>query len=329
MQLAQIAMCTSDMPQSVRLYTEVFGFAEAGTRMLWGERIAQIQTLGDDCAFSISWLVGRQDLVQLELFQHTLPPQRKRIGERGPADLGWVRWGLTVPDFDPALERLRAFGVEPIAPPVEVDGARRVAFVDPYVGCVVEVLEETAAIPGGIRPRHYDLAPALVYATVSVADLDDARHFYVDSVGLVEEPETVLHPPELEALWGLNGAQRESFVARGGDAWVEVVRYVDPAPRPFPDNYLLSDQGFMNVAIGWRDGAPLGAAYERLEVNGFAPNSPAPGTAGGTYVDDGAGTTVELLVAPREFDAGFGFAPHPLFRRQPSWPKASVGPATS
>ena len=56
--------------------------------MLWGERIAQIQELGDDSAFTISWLVGRQDMVQLELFHHTVPPQRQRLGERGPAHLG-------------------------------------------------------------------------------------------------------------------------------------------------------------------------------------------------------------------------------------------------
>ena len=55
---------------------------------------------------------------------------------------------------------------------------------------------------------------------------------------------------------------------------------------------------------------------------------PAPRTAGGTYVNDGLGTTVELLVAPRELDPGFGFSPHPLFRSHPSWPRASVGPAT-
>ena len=196
MRLCQIALCTADLPQSLRLYNEVFGFADAGTRVLWGERIAQIQELGDDCAFTIQWLVGRQDLMQLELFNHTVPPQRRRIGERGPADLGWVRWGLTVPDFDDALGRLRATGIEPLAEPVAVDGLRRYAFLDPHVGCVVEVLEEGRATPGGIRPRHYDLAPAIVYATLSVADLDAARRFYVDGLGLEEQPLDVLHPPE-------------------------------------------------------------------------------------------------------------------------------------
>jgi catechol 2,3-dioxygenase-like lactoylglutathione lyase family enzyme len=328
MQLCQIALCTSDLPQSVRLYTEGLGFAEAGTRVLWGERIAQIQRLGDDSAFTISWLVGRQDMVQLELFHHTVPPQRARLGERGPADLGWVRFGVVVPDFDAVVERLAGLGVEPLSEPRAVAGLRRLAFTDPHVGCVVEVFEEGLATPGGIRPRFYDLVPAVVYVTLSVADLAEARRFYVDALGLEEEPDTVLHEPDDEVLWGLDAVQRDSFVARGGDVYLEVVQYDEPSPRPLPDDHLLSDQGFMNVAVGTREGAELSAAYERILAGGYTANSPAPRIAGGTYVNDGLGTTAELLVAPREFDAGFGFAPQPLFRRQQSWPQPSVGPAT-
>ena len=82
-QLAQIALCTTDMPRSVQLYSEGFGFVEAGGRVLWGERVARIQGLGDDAAFTLWWLVGRQDLVQLELFHHTTPPQRA-VADRAP-----------------------------------------------------------------------------------------------------------------------------------------------------------------------------------------------------------------------------------------------------
>ena len=234
MQLCQIALCTSDLPQSVRLYTEGLGFAEAGTRVLWGERIAQIQQLGDDTAFTISWLVGRQDMVQLELFHHTVPPQRARLGERGPADLGWVRFGVVVPDFDAVVERLAGLGIEPLSEPRAVDGLRRLAFTDPHVGCVVEVFEEGTATPGGIRPRFYDLVPAVVYVTLSVADLDEARRFYVDALGLEEEPDTVLHEPEDESVWGLDDVRRQSFVARGGDVYLEVVQYEEPTAEPLP-----------------------------------------------------------------------------------------------
>ena len=52
-----------------------------------------------------------------------------------------------------------------------------------------------------------------------------------------------------------------------------------------------------------------------------------PKGAGGTYVNDALGNTVELLIAGRELDPAFGFQPHPLFRRSLSWPQPSVGPA--
>jgi catechol 2,3-dioxygenase-like lactoylglutathione lyase family enzyme len=327
-QLAQIAMCTADLARSVQLYTEAFGFAEAGSRALWGERVARIQDVGADSALVLWWLVGRQDLVQLEFFQHSTPVQRPLPADWRASDLGWVRWGLAVPDFDAALARLRGLSVATLSEPLVVDGLRRVCFRDPYAGVVVEVFEEGAATPGGIRPRHFDLVPALVYAALSVADLERARRFFVDTLGFEEEPEVVLHGPEHEALWGLQGAQRESLVVRGGDVYLELVRYDDPVGRPKADDYRLSDQGFMNIAAGFRDAGLLAETHARVIAGGYRDNLELPKLYGGTYLVDDQGTSVEILLAPREFDAGFGFEPHPLFRRPPAWPQPAVGPAT-
>ena len=325
---AQIALCTTDVPRSVQLYSEVFGFADAGGRALWGERIARMQGLGDDCAFVFWWLVGRQDLMQLELFHHTTPPQRA-APDRAPNDHGWSRFGIAVPDFDLVLGRLDALGIELLSEPLVLDGLRRACFRDPYAGVLVEVLEEGSATPGGIRPRFYDLVPAVVYAAISVPDLDVARRFFVETLGLAEEPQTVLHPPELEALWGLEGATRESFVARGGDVYLEVVRYDEPAGRPLSDAHLLSDRGFMNVALGYREPEAVAATHEKVIANGYRDNFRLPQSTGGTYVNDDQGNTLELLLVARELDAALGFAPKPLFRPTLAWPQPSVGPAGS
>jgi catechol 2,3-dioxygenase-like lactoylglutathione lyase family enzyme len=187
-------------------------------------------------------------------------------------------------------------------------------------------MEEGEALPGGVRPRFYDLVPAFVYATVSVPDLGPARAFYCDTMGLVEEPDVVLHTPEHEALWGLAGARRESFVARGGDIYLEVVRYDDPVGRPKPDGYRLSDQGFMNVAVGFRDVVPLQQVYERVVAGGYHDNFMPPRRSGGTYLRDAQGNSMEMLLAPRELDVSFGFLPHPEFRRPLVWPQPSAGP---
>ena len=326
--VAQLALCSADLPQTLRLYSEVFGFADAGGRRFWGEWLARVQGLGDDAACLLWWMVGRQDLVQLEFFHHTLPRQRPLREDWRPCDHGWVRWGLAVPDFDAALARLEAFGVATLTAPVEHEGLRRVCFSDPGTGIVVEVLEEGAATPGAVRPRHLDLVPAVVYAAVSVADLERARAFFVGTLGLSEEDPDTVHPAALESLWGLDGARREQFVVRGGDVYLEVVRYDDPAPRRPPDDARLSDQGFMNVAVGFRDRRSADALLARVSDRGYAVNAEfPPSPAGGTYLVDDQGTSLELLYCPREFDADFGFVPVASFGRPALWPQPGSEPA--
>jgi catechol 2,3-dioxygenase-like lactoylglutathione lyase family enzyme len=326
--VVQLAMCSDDLPRTLRMYIEVFGFADAGGRKFWGEWLAHVQDVGDDAACLLWWLVGRQDLLQLEFFHHTLPRQRPLPADWRPSDQGWVRWGMAIPDFDDALQRLRAFGVETLTEPIEHGGLRRVCFRDPCVGIVVEVMEDGEALPGGVRPRYYDLAPAVVYAALSVPDLHRARNFYVNTVGLVEEAAETLHSVELEALWGLDGARRDAVVVRGGDTYLELLGYSDPAPRPKPEGYRLSDQGFMNVAVGFRSRPPAEELLERIEAAGGSVNAGLPPSpAGGTYVEDNQRVSLEVAAQPREFDPDFGFMPVPLFGRGASWPQAGIPPA--
>jgi hypothetical protein len=83
----------------------------------------------------------------------------------------------------------------------------------------------------------------------------------------------------------------------------------------------------MNVAFGFREQDALAETYARVEAAGYRDNFRMPQFAGGTYLNDALGNTVELLIAGRELDPGFGFSPHPLFRRNLAWPQPSVGPA--
>jgi hypothetical protein len=266
-------------------------------------------------------------MVQLELFTHTEPPQRPLPVDWRPSDLGWTRWGLTVPDFDAALGRLGRRGITTITEPVDREGLRRVCFRDPHVGIVVEVMEEGAATPGGIRPRFYDLVPAVVYAAVSVPDLEAARRSLIDVAGLVEEAPDTLHVPEHEALWGLPGATTKRFVARGGDVSIEVSEYADPVGRAAPER-LLSDQGFMNVALGGRERAGAEELLERMRVAGSTINAELmPGKVGGTYLTDPARIPLEVLANTRDWDPNFGFTPVPRFLAPPGWPEPGAPPA--
>ncbi|MDQ8043066.1 MAG: hypothetical protein AAGC46_07295 [Solirubrobacteraceae bacterium] len=322
--LCQVALCTSDPARSVRVFMEGLGFADAGTRFLWGEHFARIQKLPtkDDAASSISWLVGREDFFQLELFHHSSPVQRPLRPDWTAADHGWSRWSIVVPDFDAAIARLGALGVDPLTAPVGELGQRRVCIREPGSLSLVELIEEHAGLPGGIRERYYDLGPAVHSATVSVADLDVARGFWVDTLGLTLRDDVQLHGPEHEVLWGLEGTRSERFVVSAGDGFIEVVRYDDPVGRPQPEDRLLSDQGIMNVAVGHRRLDVVTEAFAACAARGYPSNTPPPDYAGGTYLTVDEGLSVELLVTPRELDPDFGFQPKPIFRRPRTWAPA-------
>ena len=96
---------------------------------------------------------------------------------------------------------------------------------------------------------------------------------------------------------------------------MEVVQYHAPAPRPKPDGYELSDQGFLNVAFAFRERPLFDDLLQRALAAGYranAPVAPGPGFAS-TYLNDGQGLTVEVFGCPREYDRLLGFEPEEGF----------------
>ncbi|QEC50562.1 hypothetical protein FSW04_25230 [Baekduia soli] len=159
-----------------------------------------------------------------------MPAIRRAPVDRTAADHGWAGFAVAVPDFDETLGRLRAAGAT-ITEPLRHDGLRRVAFRDPDLALVVEILEEGAATPGGIRPRHYPLAPAIVSVTLSVGDLERARASLAGVVGLVPV-ERELHTPALEHRRGLDDVRREAFGFAPQPALLRPAAWPAPAVPP-------------------------------------------------------------------------------------------------
>ncbi|MTD57580.1 VOC family protein [Amycolatopsis pithecellobii] len=308
--LVQVAVCTANMPRTIRTLVEVFGFTSAGGRPRWGEFAARLQQLpsGDDTAVMLWWMLGRQEFAQIELFHHYNPPQRPRPAGWRPSDLGWVRYGITVSDFDAVLERLSAAGESTLTDPVTVDGARRVCFRESTSDVIVEIIEETGetAVPG-VRP-----GPALTYAAASVSDLELARRQIREVFGFAEIASDALHRPEHEALWGLEGARRTCAVFQAGEMLLEVMEYETPEPKAPAPGALLSDQGFMNVAMGYRDRDELLRARDASERLGIRSTAGMPAVSGGFYLRLVDNLSVEMLLAPEEFASSFGFEPQEI-----------------
>jgi catechol 2,3-dioxygenase-like lactoylglutathione lyase family enzyme len=307
LRVIQIGANTSDIPATLHLYAEAFGFHNAGCHPLWGKNLG-IQGLPLNSHALVWWMVGAQDFFQLEFFHHTQPLQRPKRVDWHPADHGWNRFGISVPDFDACLTALAANGLQTFTEPMIESGLRRVAFRDPYLAVIVEVLEKPT------RSVKDDDSPDVVYATSSVADLESAQTFYRDVLQLEIVRDQSIHAPHHEALWGMAGARLDAFLVRaGGGILLEIVQYREPSGRPRPDDYRISDQGIVNVCLGSRDGTLVGRTLERAIGAGI--HIPAvfktEGIVAGYLID--RDKEIELAAIPESLDARLGFLPQSPF----------------
>ena len=308
--IIQIVLGSDNLPLCKHLYTTVFGFAGAGDRLTYTRHNGQVMALGEWGGATILYLVGRQEMLQLEFWTHTTPRQRPLPADWRPNDIGFCRLGIAVVDFDATLDRLAALGVATLTAPVVVDGLRRVCFRDPTVGIPVEIMEEGAALPGE-RDRYHGLDPAVVYVAASVPDLAEAECYFADVVGL-ERVDVALHWSDHERLWGLAGAQRDTVVLRGGSVYLELVQYRVPAGRPRPLDDGLDFQGFKTVAVGHRDPTLTGGIFARVKAAGLDWTVPEPKSfIGGNHVVGAVALHMKTLSVPIEVERAFGYSPEP------------------
>lgn len=297
----QLALNTSDMPGSLRLYSEVFGFSYSGAMPGWGE-LMDIQELDESARMLMCWMVGGQPNFQLEIFQHTVPQPKPLPDDWTPQAIGWGRFGVRVPDFDHAVASLESWNIPFLAPLTSSADGRRVAFRDPFVGAVVEVLEGSPSEGG----------PVIAYVARSVSDLPAAWHFFVDMLGLALQPSDALHSEADEQLWGVDAAGREGFVVKAGDTFIEVFQYSGSgasgiAPRG------IADQGIMNVGLGHIDVSVVEAALDKIVAEGRKPRAVLSGdNLVAIYITD-ADREVELLSIPPVMHDALGFNARPHF----------------
>lgn len=314
--LVQVAMCTTSIARSVEFLTRVVGFGEAHSDILYGPGLAQMQRLGPDCSCVGWWLVGRQEFLQIEFFQHQLPEQRPLPSDWAPNVQGWVRWGVAVPDFDTVVERLKQFGLVPFTEPMTfVDGLRRLAVHEPGAGTVIEIIEEGPALSGGVRSSYFSYAPAILYTTLVVPDVTAALAFWTGALGMRDCGADHLHSPDMEVLWGLQGAARKTAVVATGNTFIELVEYLPPFKRPPRSDYRLSDQGMQNIGLGYRERDKLDTLVARLERQGLylnTPLGPHNGFPTGSYTTTPEGFSLEVLTILSDYDPYFGFRPKPV-----------------
>ncbi|MEO8304779.1 MAG: SRPBCC family protein [Betaproteobacteria bacterium] len=313
--LNQIALSVVDLRVTDRWFREGLGLLPAGGNraMMRGLLPSLVQGL-PRAASTCWWLVGRNPWFQIEMFQFERPLARLLPHDFRSCDIGYTRIGFWVADFDAALRRLRRLGSKPMTDPIGERGRRRACVRNPD-GVYVEIMEDDP-LPMA-APKRSQCPTSIRTVTLSVPDLDASANFFRDVIGL-EESKTSLHTPEHEALWELAGATSRHRLFESRDALVEIVQYVDPVGRPWPDDYRISDQGILNIAFGAHSKSDFNEVYERARDAGARRNCRPihlPG-AGVVYVNDAQGFSVELLwLKPGKGDLRWGFEPRPAGKR--------------
>ena len=318
MRLSQIALSVSDVRRSQRWYREVLGLEPSGGTSLFAGPLSSMVQGVPRSASTCWWLVDRQELFQVELFEFRSPLVRALPADWRPSDIGYTTVSFAVDDLDTALERTRDSGTPPLTEPIGAAGDRR-ACVRDRDGVLVELMEEDPREPSN-RPRPRPEIPAVARAvTLSVPDMERSRRFFIDVLGLSVAAGVELHRPEHEALWGLGDATSERLCLWADDFLVELVSYSDPAPRPWPEGYRISDLGLLNMAFGFRDRHGFDDAVRRCREAGFEGNGPPLhlGAWSVIYVNDDQGFSVELLHVQPWYERQMGFRPRPTPRVAP------------
>ncbi|TIC88864.1 hypothetical protein E8D34_04215 [Nocardioides sp. GY 10113] len=294
--LVQIALSVHDVQHTQRWYADVFGLTESGGTHAFIPLLGSEDVQGVPGATSICWwMLDGKPGFQMEFFEFSKPEPKPVPEDWTPADIGYTTVGFHVADFDATLERLARRHTPLLTAPVGEPGARRVCVKDPN-GVLLELLEADLVRPGMARRPA---TPAVArFVTLSVPDLALARQTWVEVMGLPEVADPI-HEPEHEALWGLEDAKRDSFVVRAGDALIEVVQYLDPAGKPWPEGYHISDIGILNIALGTDTREELDALVEKGRDFGITPNSTKETIVSkwwyASYVNDPMGFSIELL----------------------------------
>ena len=305
--IAQVAISALDGQRSHDWYATL-GYAPAGCRRPTSD-LSAVQGVPNARLANLLWLVDRQEFFQLEIFEYASPEVRRQRRHRRASDIGYARIGVWVADLDAALARLARIGTAAAAGPVGSTGARWAAVFDPD-GVMVELVENGDRTPSRSEPARSSIAVATRRVTVSVPDLDRSLAFFADALGLRPTAGEDPHIEARESLWGMSSTRARRALLDGGQLWLELVQYLDPAGRPRPDGYRISDQGILNIAVASRSLAGFTRVRDAVVAAGYPVHKEiARDQLHIQYATDLDGFSVELGYFDKKLDDVQGFLP--------------------
>ena len=139
-----INIVVADLERAAHFYETVFGFKRGFSAQLqgaWIETVTGLEGARAQCLF----LDAPDGGARLELIRYDAPLNESAPLAPAPNEPGLRHLAFAVEDIDATLAKVRALGIAPIAPPVEVPfrvanlGTKRLAYFHDFDGTLVEV----------------------------------------------------------------------------------------------------------------------------------------------------------------------------------------------
>lgn len=258
--LNQIALSCIDLVHTEEWFRHGLGLLPAGgTRLTSGTPFADDVLAAPRAEAVCWWMAAENPQLRLALLQFSEPLPRLKSARFRPCDIGYTRISVHVVAFNKALADLAELGSHPVGPVVGKQGERRACVRSPD-GVFVEIMERDPL--SGMSRADRGSRATIRAITVSTPDLAASIAYFSALSG--RSPTGIsLHDDEHEVLWGLEGAKCTRAVLQSGDVLIELAQYADPAGKPRPVDYRVSDQDILNVSFGAGSAEAFEAVRER------------------------------------------------------------------
>ena len=90
---------------------------------------------------------------------------------------------------------------------------------------------------------------SLDHVNIVVSDLDISVRFYTEFLGFQEHSRVILDQPWMDTLVGLEGVRSEVCFLQLNDFRLELLQYLSPSGRTFPDHSIANTTGLRHMAF--------------------------------------------------------------------------------
>jgi catechol 2,3-dioxygenase-like lactoylglutathione lyase family enzyme len=290
--ICQVAFSVTDLALSHAWYQALGLESTGGMGPMSGEQPAKMLDL-PEVEVQIEWMRGQDSMSQIELIHFVRPKPLPLPQDWSSKYSGYGTVSILVPDFEGLLGGLRTN--HQLLALTGASGTRSMWIKDPD-GVSIEILEKDPLGRRDTAREDRELA-SIRAITITVADLNKAKRFWAQAVGL----------SECRTLYPFNDLPRnvdggvgdwEQVHLKGDSLIVRLLKPRSTSIAPRVTHRRLSDAGVLNIAVIVDTKLGFESICARCTQMGYRFSTEEPmlmgDEAGTRYGHDDQGTSIEI-----------------------------------